>query len=199
MTQEINYSCACGQTTAKVSRPSPKAGNRVRCYCKDCQAFVNWLVAQGGADILDENRGSELYQTLGCRLEITAGKENLAAMRLSPKGMIRWYTTCCHSPFGNTLGPALFTFVGLPVSGFDDASEKTLGPLKASVFAEHAPKGSHPAENFGFRKGLLRILGREIAGKFSARTRKNPFRPDDVPLKTPQILTLSERQAVTPE
>ena len=39
----------------------------------------------------------------------TQGKDRLACMSLSDKGMLRWYTTCCNTPIGNTMRNSRFS------------------------------------------------------------------------------------------
>lgn len=200
MTQDLTYSCTCGKTTARLHNVSPRTGNLARCHCKDCQAFATWLHQQGGADILDENGGTELWQTLAWHVEFLTGKdENLKAMRLSPKGLIRWYAGCCHAPFGNTMGSQSMTFVGLPLSGFDAKATDTMGEFSASMFAKTARAGSTPPDDFGFGKTIARILWRQLKGKLRAKTRATPYWQGNAPVSDPQVLTLSERQAVTPD
>lgn len=200
MTQDLTYSCTCGKTTARLHNVSPRTGNLARCHCRDCQAFATWLQQQGGADILDENGGTELWQTLAWRVEFLEGKaEHLKAMRLSPKGMIRWYAGCCHAPFGNTMGSRAMTFVGLPLSGFDAKAIDTMGKFSASISAKTARPGSNPPDDFGFGKTFARILWRQLKGKLQAKTRATPYWQGNAPVSDPQVLTLQERQTVTPD
>ena len=39
-------------------------------------------------------------------------------VRLTPKGLFRWHTTCCNTPVGNTLRPSV-PFVGIVAQAFD--------------------------------------------------------------------------------
>ncbi|HVH46158.1 MAG TPA: DUF6151 family protein [Labilithrix sp.] len=45
-------------------------------------------------------------------VRITGGAEALRCVRLSEKGMFRWYCGDCKTPVGNTLGPRV-PFLGL--------------------------------------------------------------------------------------
>ena len=101
--------CRCG--TLKGSVESPKSGNRVICYCNDCQAFAYCL---GRADdVLDERGGSDVIQILPKNITFTQGVEALACMRLTDKGLLRWYASCCNTPIGNTLATPKMSFIGL--------------------------------------------------------------------------------------
>jgi len=47
--------------------------------------------------------GVALYQTRPDCVHIDDGAEHLACLRLSPKGLLRWYASCCDTPLANTL------------------------------------------------------------------------------------------------
>jgi len=125
----INLKCKCGDVEGQISRVSPKVGNRVVCYCNDCQAFANYLSTED--DILDAWGGTEVYQTAPWHLSIHRGLENLRCLRLTPKGLYRWYTGCCNTPVGNTISASI-PFVGV-IHSFLDKDEQTeskLGPVR---------------------------------------------------------------------
>lgn len=98
----IQLSCDCGSVKGQLTEISPTTGNRIVCYCKDCQAFAEFLGKE--AEILDPHGGSDIYQSPQAHIHITEGYEHIGRMRLSEKGLNRWYTTCCKSPIGNTMG-----------------------------------------------------------------------------------------------
>jgi len=56
------------------------------------------------------------------QLKITQGKEQISCVRLSAKGMYRWYVKCCNTPIGNTLGSA-GAFIGV-IHNFLDKQPK---------------------------------------------------------------------------
>jgi hypothetical protein len=80
----------------EVSRDN---GTRGICYCDDCQAYARFL---GGEDLLDRWGGTGLYQIMPKRVRFDAG-DKLRCVRLSDKGMHRWYVDCCRTPVGNTI------------------------------------------------------------------------------------------------
>ncbi len=53
--------------------------------------------------VLDERGGSQIIQVPPKNLTFTQGREVLASMRLTEKGLLRWYAGCCNTPIGNTL------------------------------------------------------------------------------------------------
>src|SRR5690349_22143392 len=91
--------CECGKIKGVLN--DPRSANHVVCYCNDCQAFAHVL---GKAEqVLDQHGGSEIFQVLPKNLTFTQGIESLASLRLTDKGLIRWYASCCRTPIGNTL------------------------------------------------------------------------------------------------
>jgi hypothetical protein len=144
--------CRCGTVKGYVS--DPQTVNRAVCYCRDCQAFAHFLGR--AADILDAQGGTDVIQTLSARVIFSEGREVLACMRLSRNGLMRWYTTCCNTPIGNTLPNFRFSFVGLihsclesgdvPLEGDSDGAEPsgTGTPderrmTNGDLFVENAP------------------------------------------------------------
>ena len=66
-------------------------------------------------ELMDEWGGSEVFQTTPARIEFTQGADQLACMRLSPKGLMRWYARCCNTPIANTLPSPGMAFAGILV------------------------------------------------------------------------------------
>ena len=103
---------------------SPSTGTRVICYCQSCQAFARFL---GGTGILDAHGGSDILQVSPSHVRITEGIDRLRSMRLTEKGLIRWYTDCCKTPVGNTIGGG-FPFIGAerPATGWELTTKATV-------------------------------------------------------------------------
>jgi hypothetical protein len=80
----------------------PQNANRGVCYCKDCQAFAHFLGKDG--ETLDERGGTDVTQVLPKNIAFTQGTEILACIRLTEKGLLRWYAGCCNTPVVNTQG-----------------------------------------------------------------------------------------------
>ena len=135
MAKEVEVRCRCGEVVGVVANASPQKVNRVVCYCDDCQAFAHQL---GRADLLNAQGGTDIIQVAPAALTFTKGQNRITGVRLTPKGLFRWYATCCNTPVGNTLGPAI-PFVGIVAQTFDG------GPQRAqSVFG--APTRRHSGE-----------------------------------------------------
>jgi hypothetical protein len=111
MARELAIRCACGILQGVAREVGPHAGCHVVCYCDDCKSFARFLGRV--EDVLDAQGGTELFQMSPANLVITAGKDQLACMRLTSRGLLRWYARCCNTPIGNTLSTSKWPFVGL--------------------------------------------------------------------------------------
>ena len=186
----ISLKCKCGAVQGSVSHVSPKVGNHVVCYCDDCQAFARHL--SGGIGILDEWGGTRIYQTPPWHISIDKGKEQLQCLRLTPKGLYRWYTGCCNTPVGNTIS-VRFPFVGLFHSFMDkdEQTESQLGPIKGYHKLESAT-GEIPEEiqEVGMpKRTTFNVLWRLIKWKFTGRNQPNPFfDPSGRSISKPRVL-----------
>ena len=189
-------SCSCGALKGVLSRPD--AVNRCVCYCKDCQAFAHFL---GQADgILDAAGGTEVIQTTPANVTITQGQSKLACIRLREKGLLRWYTSCCNTPIGNTLPNFQFAFVGLIHSCLDGSGESldgSFGPIRMWVNTQSA-KTPVPAKPVATFIGMVRVMGMVVRDRFTGRFQSTPFFSPvtGVPVVKPVVLSDSERQRV---
>ena len=167
------------------------SGTRAVCCCDDCQSFANFLSADTG--ILDEFGGSEIYQTSQAQVRIHKGLEHLRCVRLSSKGIRRWYTGCCNTPVGNTLSASL-PFVGVLHTFISSRIDRdaALGPVRAYVQTRHAlgtPTYPHSAE--GFPIGItLRIARKMLIWKLRGWHKPSVFfGSDGQTIVKPQVLT----------
>ena len=160
--------CRCGRVKGTATNITPSSGNRVVCCCKDCQQFAHHL--ECGDEVLDQYGGTEIYQTSQSQVDIQDGADQLRCMRLSAKGLLRWYTGCCNTPVGNTMNASM-PFVGVLVVFMKDAQrESVLGPVRAYVQTQYAtghPDYPHMAEKFplGITLRIMRkMLGWKLRG-----------------------------------
>jgi hypothetical protein len=118
-------------------RVSPRRGLRFFCYCHDCQAFVRFLERP---DVLDAAGGTDIFQMPPARVRIDAGEGALRCIRLSDRGVLRWYTDCCRTPVGNTADAPRFPLVAVihAFMNHDDAGgcrrDDVLGPPRCRLF-----------------------------------------------------------------
>lgn len=98
---EVKLKCSCWAITGVAQNVSPDNGNRIICHCVDCQSFAKYLKKQD--EILDEYKGTDIYQMPISYIKITEWKEKIKCIRLTSKGLHRWYADCCKTPIGNTM------------------------------------------------------------------------------------------------
>jgi Family of unknown function (DUF6151) len=192
MNHPIRCSCGALQGTVAVTRDV----NRCICYCRDCQAFAHFLQRSG--DVLDAQGGTDITQTNPKNIRFTQGIEHLACMRLSEKGLLRWYSNCCNTPIGNTLPNFKLSFIGLIhtcLASDATALDSSFGPVRARVNTEHA-KGKVAAS--GVPAAIFRLLRLLIQARLSGSYKQTPFFAVDsgAPIVVPKVLSAEERKAV---
>jgi hypothetical protein len=202
MTVDAILRCQCGEVEGRVTDASPKKSYRIVCYCSDCQAFLHYL---GRSDLLDPQGGTDVVQVAPGSLAFGRGEQRIVGLRLTPDGLYRWYTSCCRTPVGNTLSPAI-PFVGIVAKGFLGTltPDDLFGKPRGAIRGEHAI-GRSPPGSTGLKLGLLAgaarlILGWRLAGATAAGTWPHPFfdRATRMPSRPLTILTPSERDALRP-
>lgn len=184
MSKTVNLKCFCGQVEGAL-QVEPRSSFHVHCLCCDCQAFAGFLGNQ--ERILDEHGGSELFQTYPAYLTITQGQQFVRAVQLAPKGIYRWYASCCNTPIANTLGKASIPFVGVSVKLMQFASEQekleVLGPVTVKAFGKYAlgemPKDAHPRFPLSF---LPKVLWFMLKGKLGGKHKPSAFFSGDKPV-----------------
>lgn len=190
MAAGIPLKCSCGVVRGVANNVFPGSGMRAVCYCDDCQKFARFL---GRDDILDEYGGTEVFQMPPADVKITQGAEQIRCIRLTPKGLHRWYTACCRTPIGNTLsagGP----FVGM-IHNFmgDDETIRNqhLGPVQGYAHTRFAA----PNLPAGRRQGvpwrlIMRTLSKLLVWKLKGKNRPSPFFDEHGrPVSEPDILS----------
>jgi hypothetical protein len=200
MATDIPLRCTCGKLRGVALAVSPRNGCRVVCYCHDCQAFVRFLAHPGTTD---EWGGTDIFQTAPASVRITEGADTLSCMRLSDKGMYRWYCGECKTPIGNSSSPRA-PFVGLIHTFMDHQSDgrardDVLGKPVGYVRTKSAI-GTLPVERA--TSSSLRVIARSVRllGKWwlTGAGSPSPFFDDEthVPRSKPRILRAEERTAL---
>jgi hypothetical protein len=136
---DLPLRCRCGHVRGLASEVSPFTGCRVVCYCEDCRAFARFLKRP---DVLDAAGGTDIFQMQPRRLKLTAGMDAVRCLRLSKRGVFRWYSDCCRSPIGNTAGPRV-PVIGVIHSFMDHAADgrsrnEVLGPPLCRIYERSA-------------------------------------------------------------
>lgn len=187
MSADRNLACRCGAMHWTIAADGP--GTHVECYCADCQTFARHLKA---VDWLDAAGGTEIFQTLPSAVRFTEGEDNLRLLRLSPKGLMRWYAGCCGTPIANTLATPGMPFVGMILK----PGTPGFGPV-----VTHANVGAalKPVRQSGIARAVFGVLARALRAKLTASGRATPFfGAGRAPVVAPEILTLAEREAARP-
>lgn len=168
MTQKLQLSCSCGRLRGAVTPVGPRTGTHIVCYCDDCQAFGRLLEGRGATAALDPLGGTAIFQTAPAHITLSEGADQLRCVRLSGKGMFRFYAGCCHAPIGNMMGPRM-PFIGLitarlvvPEDGAASVA-RALGPA-TGVQGRYAiggcPPGAARVATFGVvARSFGRVLG----------------------------------------
>jgi hypothetical protein len=173
--------CRCGVVRGRITDASPRTVNRVICYCDDCQAFAHHL---GRPELLDARGGSDIVQVAPASLTFLQGQEQIAGVRLTPKGLYRWHARCCNTPLGNTVGPAI-PFVGIVIEALqtggqlpDQVFGRPVGAIKGEYAIGEPPRGSKGINLSLMSRSVAKVLGWQLKGRawphpfFDQSTRK---------------------------
>jgi hypothetical protein len=187
--------CRCGTVKGWVSDPA--GANRAVCYCRDCQAFARFLGQE--SETLDGQGGSDIVQTLPKNVTFTQGADVLACIRLTDKGMIRWYAGCCRTPIGNTPENYRISFVGL----LHNCLETPAHPLQNSFGAVRTyanPQGAI-GEPKPTRSGVGRMIWWLLKTILRARAngdyKRTPFFREGKAITIPHVLSSAELASAT--
>ncbi len=186
--------CRCGTVTGEVSRP--EHGTRAVCYCRDCQAFARFLGLPTG--MLDSLNGTDIVAVRPRFVTFSSGVDKLACMSLSPNGTLRWYSSCCRTPIGNTPRDFRTSHVGLVHDCLEAGGhplEPSFGPVRMRVSpqgASEVPPRNRPIE---FGLAVAKYMTSMAWTRFTGQYRVNPFFDTTTgrPIAQPQVVTAAER------
>lgn len=171
---DVQLSCRCGALRGVLHGTPEVLASRVVCHCTDCQAFATRL---GRGDVLDARGGTDICQLPAARLEFTAGGEHLACLRVTEKGPLRWFASCCNTPLANTPPTAQAPFAGVLRSCID-ADDAALRPVDWHIMTKEALGGpvTAGASHLSFPpRLLLRLLLRILLWRLRGDHRRTPF------------------------
>lgn len=202
MVNALPIRCDCGGIRAHADLRDHHA-QRAVCYCRDCRMFAHFL--ERGDTILDAHGGTEVVQMSQARLRFETGRDRLACMRLTRRGLLRWYAGCCNTPIGNI--PALrdLPYLGLIHGCIDYAAtghtpDAAVGPIACRMNAHDL---TVPAREIDAHQGMplralipvaLRVLGWRVRGD----PRRSPFfdTASAAPIADPRVLHPDEREVL---
>jgi len=197
MAEDIAISCRCGEVRGTLRYVGPREGDRYTCYRSDCRDFIRLLEHESEA--LDANGGVSVYQTRVGKLDLSAGTARLAALHMTEKSTVRWYSSCCNTPFFNTLDRAKPPFLSVVTVCCDEMRrDAVLGPSRGDIFPEEA---NPPLENPTRVSGLKLAAGflpRIIKDSLGANWRQSPlFDPETKqPIANPRRISAEERASL---
>lgn len=193
----IALHCRCGAVRGSAREVTPKTTNRCVCYCNDCQAFAHFL---GRADdALDPHGGTEIVQMSQANVSFAAGIEQLACVRLTDKGMIRWYARCCNTPIGNTLSGGM-PFIGVIRAFIAEPARAALGPLRGRANKQSAKgdRAAIPRDGLPMPLMVARVLKLMLGWRLRGDHRRSPLfdAATGEPNVAPRVLSAAEREEV---
>ncbi|MEJ1158848.1 DUF6151 family protein [Prosthecomicrobium sp. N25] len=163
----VTFGCRCGEVRGMVVRAAPASVNRVICYCDDCQAFAHWL---DRADLLDDHGGSDIVQLAPAAMSFTKGEEKIGGVRLTSRGLHRYYATCCNTPVGNMVSPTI-PFVGVMAAVFrtdgqdpDAVFRPPIGAIKGEFAVGETPPGSRGISLWLMARAIAKVLKWRLSG-----------------------------------
>jgi hypothetical protein len=183
--------CRCG--TVKGSVSETQSANHVVCYCRDCQAFARVLGQE--SETLDARGGSEIVQTLPKNVIFTEGADALACLRLTDKGMVRWYAGCCRTPIGNTLENYKISFIGLLhncLESSEPSLEGSFGPVRTYANPQGAIGDPKPRST-GMGATIWWFVRTTLKARVNGDYRRTPFFKDAMPIAVPRVISSAER------
>ncbi len=188
MADKCSLNCRCSAVQWHIKAGA--AGRHVMCYCADCQSEPNHL---GVSDTFLDNGGTQIFQTTPDQFVFDKGVDHLGLLRLGPKGLFRWYTTCCNTPVANTLPSPSLPFVGavLPV-GHDHFGRVSCHANTAAAATKIRQRGVAGA--------VYSMFFRAAKTALSGKGKITPFFHDDkTPIVAPTVLTLDQRNTARPD
>ena len=181
--------CKCGTIRGHIHGTG--ICNRVVCYCTDCRAFAKYLGRPN--EVLDAQGGTEILQVAQPRLTFTQGKEHLAAVRLSDKGIVRWYAACCKTPIGNTLLDPKISFIGLIHSSLDRSKMDLDFGKNVAIVNTSSATGEPKPKQRGLLGVMLRFLWIVLSMRIGGRYKNSQlFNESGSPIVRPTVLTAEE-------
>ena len=192
----MELQCECGKFQVVLMAFPKNTPGRLRCYCDDCQTYLHLI---NRSELLDQNGGSEVIPVYPRDVQILKGKEYLKCMRLSPKGIFRFSTSCCNTPVANTKPGFWLGFHRILYATTDPTKlDNILGPVRSSIMGRFA-KGTLPAgtpDTYNL-KSFICVMPFMLKGKLLKKFKGSPFFEDDgeTPVVTSHMVPRPEKNS----
>jgi hypothetical protein len=183
--------CRCGVVRGEMDTRLAYA--RATCYCKDCRAFARFVGAQ---DVLDASGGVDIVAAAPSSVRFTSGAGHIACMSLSPKGLLRWYAACCHTPLATTPRDPKLPYAGMMTACFDAAPEMVeaeLGRRDRIVLNTDSATAPVRATPLTFVTGGLRIFAGILRTRLRGDRDSPFFDTSGHPLSEPEVISREQR------
>jgi hypothetical protein len=125
----------------------------------------------------------------------TQGTEALACMRLTDKGMVRWYAGCCKTPIGNTLENYKISFIGLLHNCLETAErplQNSFGAVRTCANPQGAIGDPKPKAK-GMAATIWWVVKTILKARVNGDYKRTPFFRDGRPIASPRVLSSAER------
>jgi len=175
----VSLSCQCGEVIGSATNVNAATGTRSVCCCSDCQAFAKYLNRE--SDTLDAFGGTGVFILSQSQVKLVQGHDKLQSMRLTEKGLLRWYTDCCKTPVGNTMN-AKTPFISLIHPFINEPDhDAVLGPVRGYIQTQDAiGEPDYPTHSAKFPLGMtLRIIRKMLVWKLKGMNKPSVFFADD--------------------
>ena len=136
---------------------------------------------------MDEQGATEIVPTYPADVQITQGLEYIRGLRLSDKGMYRWYADCCRTPLANANPDT--SYMGMVHNWLHlspEQRQEIFGPIFAQTDGKSIPFRVFPVMARFFLYGLWKKKGSP-----------HPFYGEPA-LAEPKILSTTERARLGP-
>lgn len=188
--KRVDVECFCGKVKG-VLKIVKKDLFHAQCLCCDCQSYAENL--ENADKILDSFGASSLVQTYPKYLAFLEGRQFITCGKLSNKGLLRWYASCCNAPLANTMPSPNVPFIGVSTKvlkfASDEEKARLLGPITVKAFAKYA-KGQKPKDAYNKfpMSYMFSIAVFMLKGKLLAKTKPHPFFKSQRPIAEPILL-----------
>ncbi len=164
----FDWSCECGKVEARLTPHGVKTGTRLICYCNSCRGADLYL--RGDASGLSADLGVDIFQTTPADFEIVNGQSYVKVMRITRRGPLRWYASCCGSPMLNSLANPKIPFIGVIIPLHAHYPQTPALGTPHRVLTKYAIEGhGAPKKDKGFGATVLGVLRRGFLGYFRPR------------------------------
>ncbi|HCH62820.1 MAG: hypothetical protein CL927_18245 [Deltaproteobacteria bacterium] len=192
---DLPIQCTCGSVRGTLLDVAPSTVQNLVCHCIDCRSTLRHLGRAN--DLLTEHGGTAVVHSTPARMQITHGHTHVGLLRLSPKGLLRFYATCCNTPIASMLDDPRQAFVSIARCILPSDADTHLGPAvgvrgRSAIGNLRTLDAAHnvPAwlvARIGWRLAKQRLQGQARPSAFHAA--------DGTCIAVATILTLEQRTA----